>query len=91
MAQLLYFLPFIASFLFGLRGDPFLWALALAVVSLPLHFLMRFEGHRRFGMPIEDWRLPGLSLLVAGQFLILATLYGFARVLVWIGGGLGLV
>ncbi len=91
MAQLLYFLPFIASFVLGLRGDPFWWALALAIVSIPLHLMMRAEGHRRYAMPYEDWSLASGSLLLAGQFLILATLYGVARGLALIAGGVGLV
>ncbi len=91
MAQFLYFLPYIASFVFGLRGDPFYWALCLSLVSIPLHLMMRQEGHRRFGMPIEDWSIPSGSLLVAGQLLIHATLYGFAAVLALVGRSLGLV
>lgn len=91
MAQLFYFLPYITSFVFGLNGDPFFWAVALTLVSIPLHLWMRAEGHDRYGMPIEDWSLPSGSLLVFGQLLIHATLYGFARVLVVLGRGVGLV
>ncbi len=91
MAQLFYFLPYIASFVFGLKGDPFFWAASLTLVSIPLHLWMRLEGHRRYGMPIEDWGVPSGTLLVFGQLLIHATLYGFARVLVLLGRGFGLV
>ncbi len=91
MAQLFYFVPYIASFAFGLNGNPFIWAVALTFVSIPLHLWMRLEGHRRFGMPVEDWSLPSAGLLVFGQFIIHATLYGVARVLVLIARGAGLV
>lgn len=91
MAQLFYFVPYIASFVFGLNGDPFVWALSLTLLSIPLHLWMRQEGHRLYSMPIEDWSVPSAGLLVAGQLLIHATLYGFARVLVFLGRGLGLV
>ncbi len=82
MAQLLYFLPYIAGFLLGLNGDPYLWALGLAFVATPLYMLMRWEGHRLHGFPLEDWSPSSLIFMILGQMILMSLLYGTARVFV---------
>ncbi|MBC6417237.1 MAG: hypothetical protein GDA47_05460 [Rhodospirillales bacterium] len=91
MVQLLHFVPYVASFLFGLRGDMIRWALALTIASTPLHLWMRDEGHKKFGFPKEDWSPESFTLLIAGQLLIHVTLYGVGAVIGSLLGLLGLV
>ncbi len=82
MAQLLYFLPYIAGFVLGLNGDPYFWVLGLALVSTPLYILMRWEGHRLFDIPIEDWSPASMTFMLLGQMVLMSLLYGTARVIV---------
>lgn len=91
MAQILYLLIYLAAFVLGLAGSPLCWALALALLSAPAHLLMRWEGHRLYGLPMEDWRLPSLSLLLVGQVIIQAVLWGVARLLALLLRSLSLV
>lgn len=91
MAQCLYFLPYIAAFAMGVVSLPFLWALALALVSTPLYILMRWEGHLRYGLPMEDWSPASFGLLVFGQAIIQATLYGVGTLVSLPLEGIGLV
>ncbi|GAB5470213.1 MAG: hypothetical protein Kilf2KO_32430 [Rhodospirillales bacterium] len=82
MAQFLYQLAYVATFVIGLGGGTIAWLLLLIPLSIPLHLLMRWEGHRRYHMPMEDWSPASFSLLLVGQTAIHLLLFG-------VGSGLG--
>jgi len=91
MAQAIYILVYLAAFVLGIAGGPLWGALILALLSTPLHVLQRLEGHRRYGLPMEDWTVNSLALLFLGQLIIQAVLWSVARLVVLVLRGVGLV
>ncbi|MEO1190316.1 MAG: hypothetical protein AAFY02_01055 [Pseudomonadota bacterium] len=91
MAQLTYQLAYVTTFVLALTGGSLVWLLVLVPLSLPLHFWMRWEGHQRFAMPMEDWSPASFALLVFGQICIHLVIFGCGSALRALAGLTGLV